>query len=73
MMARSSTRSNQKPDTLMQDRIRRIDENLLPRTAEPYTWVNSVELGPFATFPLYLNKSTCCGQFQDRRSGLNRP
>jgi hypothetical protein len=30
MMARSITRSNQKPDTLMQDRIRRIDETSCP-------------------------------------------
>jgi hypothetical protein len=36
MMARSTTCSNQRPDTLMQDRIRRIDEDLLRRTAGPY-------------------------------------
>ena len=29
-------RSNRRPDTLMQDRIRQIDENLLRRTAGPY-------------------------------------
>jgi hypothetical protein len=40
MMARS-TRSNQRPDTLMQDRICQIDENLLQRTAGPYSWVIS--------------------------------
>jgi hypothetical protein len=40
MMARS-TRSNQRPDTLMQDRICQIDENLLQRTAGPYSWVTS--------------------------------
>ena len=32
-MARSTTRSNQKPDTLMQDRTARIDET--PCTARP--------------------------------------
>jgi hypothetical protein len=37
MMARSTTRSNRRPDTLMQDRICQIDENLLQRTAGPYT------------------------------------
>jgi hypothetical protein len=36
MMARSTTRSNQKPDTLMQDPSAKIDENLLHRTAGPY-------------------------------------
>src|SRR5215475_6670245 len=29
-------RSKQRPDTLMQDRVCRIDENLLHRTAGPY-------------------------------------
>ena len=38
MMARSKC-SNQRPDTLMQDRYRRIDEILLRRTAGPYIWV----------------------------------
>src|SRR5215468_9900962 len=41
MMARSTTCSNQRPDTLMQDRICRIEENLLQRTAGPYIWVKS--------------------------------
>jgi len=36
MMAGSSTGSNQRPDTLMQDRISQIDENLLHRMAGPY-------------------------------------
>jgi hypothetical protein len=35
-------RSNRRPDTLMQDRIRQIDENLLRRTAGPYIRVNRV-------------------------------
>jgi hypothetical protein len=41
MMARSTTCSNQRPDTLMQDRICRIDENLLQRTAGPYIRVTT--------------------------------
>ncbi len=45
MMARSQMRSNRRPDTLMQDRIRQIDENLLRRTAGPYI---GVRLGPSA-------------------------
>jgi hypothetical protein len=32
-------RSKQRSDTLMQDRICRIDENLLHRAAGPYIWV----------------------------------
>jgi hypothetical protein len=35
MVARSKC-SNQRPDTLMQDRNRQLDENLLQRTAGPY-------------------------------------
>jgi hypothetical protein len=40
MMARS-TRFNLRPDTLMQDRHRQIDETLLRRTAGPYIRVKS--------------------------------
>src|ERR1700687_4166191 len=36
MMARSTTHSNQRPNTLMQDRICQVDETLLQRTAGPY-------------------------------------
>jgi hypothetical protein len=39
MMARSTTRSNQRPDTLMQDRRRQLDEIFLQRTTGPYIWV----------------------------------
>src|SRR5882757_3036993 len=39
MMARSTTRSNLRPDTLMQDRRRQFDEIFLQRTAGPYMWV----------------------------------
>jgi hypothetical protein len=42
VMARSTTRSNQRPDTLMQDRkADRSDLNLLRRTAGPYIGVNN--------------------------------
>src|SRR5215469_2245006 len=36
MMARSTTSSNQRPDTLMQDRLLATQQNLLRRTAGPY-------------------------------------
>ena len=32
--------SNQRPDTLMQDRITQLGEIFLHRTAGPYIWVN---------------------------------
>ena len=41
MMARSTTHSNQRPDTLMQDRHRQFDEIFLQRTAGPYIRVKS--------------------------------
>jgi len=41
MMARSTTRSNLRPDTLMQDRHRQFDEIFLQRTAGPYIWVKA--------------------------------
>jgi hypothetical protein len=52
MMARSTTRSNQRPDTLIQDRICQIDESLLQRTARPYIRVIGAIFGPFAARPL---------------------
>ena len=42
MMAGSETRSNQRPDTLMQDRRRQFDEIFLQRAAGPYIWVTSI-------------------------------
>ena len=46
MMARSTTRSKQRPNTLMQDRNCRIGENLLQRAAGPYIgsngWIEAV-------------------------------
>jgi hypothetical protein len=44
--------SNQRPDTLMQDRIRQIDENLLQRTAGPYIWVRIDKLKVSTRSPL---------------------
>jgi len=45
MMARSTTRSNQRPDTLMQDRTSANSEKvLLQRTAGPYMWVIRVDI-----------------------------
>jgi hypothetical protein len=41
MMARSTTRSNQRPDTLMQDRICQVDQTLLQRAAGPYIRVKT--------------------------------
>jgi hypothetical protein len=53
MMARSKTSSNQRPDTLMQDHIRQIDENLLRRTAGPYMRVNLAVSTLHAPSPLW--------------------
>src|SRR5262245_41508232 len=44
MMARSTTRSNLRPDTLMQDRLPPDRRNHLQRTAGPYIRVTSVAL-----------------------------
>jgi hypothetical protein len=55
IMARRSTRSNQKPDTLMQDRTSARSTNC-DLTAGPYIWVRTVELVPVATLPLYPTK-----------------
>src|SRR5215813_6686549 len=52
MMARSTTCSNQRPDTLMRDRICRIEENLLQRTAGPYIRVIRVVSAVSAACPL---------------------
>src|SRR5262245_9645631 len=46
MMARSTKGSNQRPDTLMQDRTSANSMKvLLQRTAGPYMWVRSVASG----------------------------
>ena len=41
MVAPSMTRSNQRPNTLMQDRSPPVRQRLLQRTAGPYIWVIS--------------------------------
>ena len=45
--------SNQRPDTLMQDRITQIDEIFLHRTAGPYIGSNSENLKLSISLPLY--------------------
>ncbi|MEH2567834.1 hypothetical protein V1289_007461 [Bradyrhizobium sp. AZCC 2289] len=44
--------SNQRPDTLMQDRRRQFDEIFLQRAAGPYMWVNRYRNGMSALRPL---------------------
>ena len=45
-------RSKQRPNTLMQDRICRIDENLLQRTAGPYIGVIRDRVEPVASLAM---------------------
>ncbi|MEH2564341.1 hypothetical protein V1289_003968 [Bradyrhizobium sp. AZCC 2289] len=45
--------SNQRPDTLMQDRRRQFDEIFLQRAAGPYIWVKNRPDGPAARLPVY--------------------
>jgi hypothetical protein len=55
MMARAR-RSNQRPDTLMQDRYRQLDEILLLRTAGPADI--AARFGHVRYAPCRLNRST---------------
>ena len=67
MMARSTTRSNQRPDTLMQDRRRQFHEIFLQRTAGPYIRVIRVGLTVYRLLPVYPYKQTslpCVGMSQ---------
>ena len=57
MMARSKC-SNQRPDTLMQDRSPPARRNHLQRTAGPYIWVKSGPLRVLARCPLYPDEQT---------------
>jgi hypothetical protein len=52
--------SNESPDTLMQDPIRRIDKDLLQRTAGPYPWVEPPRLPAFGASraPTFRQTST---------------
>jgi hypothetical protein len=56
MVARSKC-SNQRPDTLMQDRNRQLDENLLQRTAGPYMRVKKPQCRASATYVRYSPSS----------------
>src|SRR4029077_10404579 len=58
MMARSTTRSNQRPDKLMQDRRRQFDEIFLQRTAGPYIRVNRVGSAVGQRLPVFRRKQT---------------
>jgi hypothetical protein len=51
MVARSMTRSNQRPNTLMQDRSPPVRQRLLQRTAGPYIWVNRYRIALSAMCP----------------------
>src|SRR4051795_5623049 len=57
MMARSKC-SNQRPDTLMQDRRRQFDEILLQRTAGPYIGSQCEELNLSKSSPPCPNERT---------------
>jgi hypothetical protein len=72
MMARSQMRSNQRPDTLMQDRIRQIDENLLRRTAGPYIGSNPVLGAPSRHVRLAAVSSLDLGTKTGRRCANRR-
>src|SRR5215470_1605114 len=70
--------SKQRPDTLMQDRICRIDENLLHRTAGPYMWVRlggsrRREPSPWFLWPIYReNPQQVISSMPKGRHGLRR-
>src|SRR6202162_3293609 len=57
MMARSKC-SNQRPDTLMQDRSPPARRNHLQRAAGPYMWVNRVVLTTDQPLPVYPDQRT---------------
>jgi len=67
MMARSKC-SNQRPDTLMQDRYHQIDQILLRRTAGPYIRViRATPVEPVISSPLlYLRPESCGGRTMSR-------
>src|SRR6516165_8322618 len=63
MMARSTRGSNQRPDTLMQDRTPASSMKvLLQRTAGPYIWVNRDRTvgGEAASYVRFAPWSNCC-------------
>jgi hypothetical protein len=83
-MVRSKS-SNQRPDTLMQDRICQIDENLLHRTAGPYIRVRlrrhhraEKSGGKVATAPMVPSKNgmldaVCSSSTSDAATSSRRP
>src|SRR5260370_3301177 len=58
MMARSTTRSNKRPDILMQARRRQFDEIFLQRTAGPYIRVISAGLTLCRSLLVYPDQRT---------------
>src|SRR5215510_6075463 len=70
MMARSTTRSTQRPDTLMQDRSYRIDENLLQRAAGPYMRVRGRNTCRQQNTSALASKGDLNAACQYRRDGL---
>src|ERR1700687_808495 len=77
MMARSTTRSNLRPDTLMQDRRRQFDEIFLQHTAGPY--ISSAPAlaaadAPAVTIPEALANETAGGRrlFDIPRTAIGR-
>jgi hypothetical protein len=58
MVARSMTRSNQRPNTLMQDRSPPVRQRLLQRTAGPYIWVNRYRIALSARCPFITQSLT---------------
>src|SRR6267142_328467 len=67
MMARSTTRSNQRPDTLMRDRLPPARQNPLATHGRTIHWVIRVGLTAYRRLPLYSYKQTslpCAGMSQ---------
>src|SRR3954469_15138135 len=58
MMARSTTRSNQRPDTLMQDRICQVDETSCNARPDHTYGSKCEELNPSKACLRFLNKRT---------------
>jgi hypothetical protein len=72
-MARSTTRSNQRPDTLMQDRRRQFDEIFLQRTAGPYIRVNRIDLAMPELLPLSSSPAEQRSKPERSRRGQTTP
>jgi len=74
MMARAR-RSNQRPDTLMQDRYRQLDEILLLRTAGPYIRVIRVDFAISARMSGYppVHSTGQCNTSRSLSAGVSKP